>query len=167
MLDRVREAVFSSLGERVIGAQVLDLFAGSGSLGLEALSRGAERVRFVEEGRDALQALRGNIGTLGLEESAEVLGADAFSERARAAPVGADGGWTDLVFLDPPYPMIEGELRDEVLGLAEVIGTECLGEGGVIVLHAPKGALRAEEFGAELAARERTYGSTAIWYLGG
>ena len=165
MLDRVREAVFSSLGEQVVDARVLDLFSGSGSLGLEALSRGAVSARFVERGRAAQVALRENVATLGLEESVELLACDALSPRARAAPPELEGGWADLIFLDPPYPMIEGEERAEVLGLIETLRQECLAEGGVMILHAPKRALKAEEFAVEMEVAERTYGSTAIWYL--
>ena len=165
MLDRVREAVFSSLGERVEDALVLDLFSGSGSLGLEALSRGAQSARFVEKGRKALAALEENVEALGLGERAEVLSCDALSERARSAPKGLEGPWADLIFLDPPYPMIEGEERAAVLELIETLRALVLREDGVIVLHAPKRALDAQEFGSELSANERTYGSTAIWYL--
>ncbi len=165
MLDRVREAVFSSLGELVVEACVLDLFSGSGSLGLEALSRGAASARFVERGREALTALHENIATLGLEERVELLSCDALSARARAAPPEKESAWADLVFLDPPYPMIEGEERAQVLELIQTLRTECLVEDGVIILHAPKRALKAEEFGSEITAAERTYGSTAIWYL--
>lgn len=165
MLDRVREAVFSSLGELVHDAAVLDLFSGSGSLGLEALSRGAAHARFVEQGREALKALKENVAALGLTERVEVLSCDALSERARAASPGADGPWADLVLLDPPYPMIEGEERAAVLELVETLRSEVLRDGGVIVLHAPKRALKAEEFGPESRVEERTYGSTAIWYL--
>jgi len=165
MLDRVREAVFSSLGELVEDARVLDLFSGSGSLGLEALSRGAQSARFVEKGREARGALEENVASLGLGERAEVLSCDALSERARSAPKDVQGPWADLVFLDPPYPMIEGEERPAVLELIETLRAEVLSEGGVIVLHAPKRALKAEEFGPGGSAEERTYGSTAIWYL--
>ena len=165
MLDRVREAVFSSLGEQVVDARVLDLFSGSGSLGLEALSRGASSARFVERGRAAQAALRENIATLRLEERVELLACDALSPRARVAPPELEGAWADLIFLDPPYPMIEGEERAEVLAMIETLRLECLAEDGVMVLHAPKRALKAEEFGTEITAAERTYGSTAIWYL--
>jgi 16S rRNA (guanine966-N2)-methyltransferase len=96
--DRVREALFSILGDRVAGAQVLDLFAGSGALGLEALSRGAAAATFVESAPAAQQALRANLSALGAE--AEVVRSEALrwlrSARARARQY-------DLVFLDPPY----------------------------------------------------------------
>jgi 16S rRNA (guanine966-N2)-methyltransferase len=96
--DRVREALFSILGQRVQDARVLDLFAGSGALGLEALSRGARHATFVDSGPAALAALRDNLATLGAE--AEVVRADAV-RWLRAAPDGARQ--YDLVFLDPPY----------------------------------------------------------------
>jgi len=93
----VREALFSILGP-LDGERVLDLFAGSGALGLEALSRGAGEATFVERDRSALRALRANLDSLGAE--ARVIGGDAhaFLRDARGA-----GAVYDLVFLDPPY----------------------------------------------------------------
>lgn len=95
--DRVREALFSVLGD-VGGAAVLDLFAGSGALGIEALSRGAARATFVERDVASLRALRANLAAL--EAVADVRRADAvtFVGNARAA-----GGPYDLIFVDPPY----------------------------------------------------------------
>jgi 16S rRNA (guanine966-N2)-methyltransferase len=95
--DRVREALFSVLGD-VEGARVLDLFAGSGALGIEALSRGAAEVTFVDSDATALKALRGNLHELGAE--AEVRRADARSFLRSARKSGRE---YDLVFLDPPY----------------------------------------------------------------
>lgn len=97
--DRVREAIFSILGGRVAGADVLDLFAGTGALGLEALSRGAREAVFVESDPAAFAALRRNIAALGAG-GAEALPLDfrrAIGRLARA------GRRFDLVFLDPPY----------------------------------------------------------------
>ena len=99
---RVREALFSMLGP-LDGARVLDLFAGSGALGIEALSRGAGSATFVERAAPALAALRANVDALGLQQRARVLERDAL-----AALRG--GGKYDLVFLDPPYAMA-AELR--------------------------------------------------------
>jgi 16S rRNA (guanine966-N2)-methyltransferase len=95
--DRVREALFSVLGD-LEGARVLDLFAGSGALGIEALSRGAAEATFVDSAPAALRALRDNLAALDLE--AEVRRADArgFLRAARKT-----GRQYDLVFLDPPY----------------------------------------------------------------
>ncbi|MDX1577527.1 MAG: 16S rRNA (guanine(966)-N(2))-methyltransferase RsmD [Gemmatimonadota bacterium] len=95
--DRVREAWFSALGSRVRGASVLDLFAGSGALGLEALSRGAHHAHFVESDRRALAALRANVASLGLADRTTVVRRDAFRfvRSVRKA--------FDLALADPPY----------------------------------------------------------------
>jgi 16S rRNA (guanine966-N2)-methyltransferase len=98
--DRVREALFAMLGE-LHGASVLDLFAGSGALGIEALSRGAQRAVFVERDARAVKVLRANLEALGIEpDSAEVHRADALvalqSARTRKETY-------DLIFIDPPY----------------------------------------------------------------
>ena len=107
--DRVREALFSVLGD-LEGARVLDLFAGSGALGLEALSRGAAAATFVDSAPAALRALRDNLSALEIgAEAAEVRRADAraFLRSARKA-----GRQYDLVFLDPPYRRAAALARD-------------------------------------------------------
>jgi 16S rRNA (guanine966-N2)-methyltransferase len=96
--DRVREALFSVLGERTAGARVLDLFAGSGALGIEALSRGAAEATFVDSSPAAIRALRANLDALG--GAAEVRRQDA--RRFLVSASGAARQY-DLVFLDPPY----------------------------------------------------------------
>jgi 16S rRNA (guanine966-N2)-methyltransferase len=95
--DRVREAWMSAVGPELPGARVLDLFAGSGALGLEALSRGASEVVFVERARDALVALRANVSVLGADEEVTIVNDDVFRflDR-RPAPF-------DVAFADPPY----------------------------------------------------------------
>ncbi len=95
--DRVREALFSILGPRAAARRVLDLYAGTGALGLEALSRGAESVVFVERSKEALAALRANVEALGLVARACV--ASAVERAARDL----EGERFDLVFADPPY----------------------------------------------------------------
>ena len=96
--DRVREAWFSIVGGDLSGARVLDLFAGSGALGLEALSRGAVSVDLVEISKPSLDALRENVAALDAERRVRVHRADAL-RFAAAAPAGA----YDIVFADPPY----------------------------------------------------------------
>lgn len=96
--DRVREAWMSILGEALEGARVLDLYAGSGALGLEALSRGAASADFVELGAASLEALRANIAALGVADRARVHRSDALRFAERLAP-----GAYDLAFADPPY----------------------------------------------------------------
>ena len=165
MLDRVREALFSTLGTLVDGAQVLDLFSGTGSLGLEALSRGASQVRFVERDRRAFRRLQQNIEDLGLAEQTEARLGDAFAAR----------NWThedqrvELVFMDPPYPQLRSSQgrRQLMEALGELV-RDVLTPGGCLVLHCHPRDLRAEELqslslGEEPTVRE--YGNTALWYL--
>ena len=97
--DRVKETLFGILGERVLDARVLDLYAGSGSIGIEALSRGARSATFVERGRDALASLRDNLARTRLAEGAEVHAGDVERWLASAP----EGLAYDLAFLDPPY----------------------------------------------------------------
>jgi len=144
--DRVREALFSVLGD-VSGLTVLDLFAGSGALGIEALSRGAASAVFVEKARPALAALRANLAALAVEP--EVHGGDA---RAFARNAAVAGRTYDLVFVDPPY-------RD-----ADRLGDEL----DLTTLVAPNGRLVVESdhrmpVTVDLALIfERRYGDTLI-----
>jgi 16S rRNA (guanine966-N2)-methyltransferase len=124
--DRVREAAFSILGS-VDGLTVLDLFAGSGALGLEALSRGAASATFVESDPAALEAIERNLAKLELER-ARVVRSDAVKHLARTPER------YDLVFLDPPYEMVES-LR---MPLAEHL-PRVLADGGLVVFETAAG----------------------------
>ena len=99
--DRVREGLFSSLGDAVIGARVLDVFAGTGALGIEALSRGAVHATFVDRAAASARAIRDNLRRARLEERAAVLVGDAGAVLTRHGN-GEDGRF-DLVLADPPY----------------------------------------------------------------
>ena len=102
--DRAREGLFSSLGGLVGGARVLDLFAGTGALGIEALSRGAAAATFVERAPEAIDAIHDNLQRTGMSERATVLRRDAlrFLDRASRGPDEPDERY-DLVLADPPY----------------------------------------------------------------
>lgn len=147
--DRVREALFSVLGDRVAGARVLDLFAGSGALGIEALSRGALEATFVDSAPAAVRALKANLQALGID--AAVHRSDAFAA-LRAARTAARQ--YDLVFLDPPYRLAErlaSGLTEGIEGL--------LAPGGSVVSESDRRAPLA----LELPLRdERSYGDTLI-----
>src|ERR671935_1696989 len=95
-MDRVKSAIFSSLGDAIIGARVLDLFAGSGALGIEALSRGASAAVFVDTDPKALTAIKANLQALDITAKVHRRDAIAYLNNAGEAPF-------DLVFLDPPY----------------------------------------------------------------
>ena len=124
--DRAREGLFSSLGERVPGAVCLDLFAGTGAIGIEALSRGGERCDFVDSSQAAAAAIRENLARTHLEDRARVVRSDA-----RRFLAGAEGGY-DLAFLDPPYALPEPDLTDVLVTLQPHLLT-----GATIVLTRP------------------------------
>jgi 16S rRNA (guanine966-N2)-methyltransferase len=149
--DRVREALFAALGE-VSASVALDLFAGTGALGIEALSRGAERAVFVERDAAAIRSLRANLGALGLAEPrAEVRVADV---RVALRTARERGETYDLVFVDPPYrqaPQLGRELS-ALLPAVLVPGARVVVESD---RRAPAG-LRIE------VVRERRYGDTQI-----
>jgi 16S rRNA (guanine966-N2)-methyltransferase len=165
--DRVREALFSSISDRVPGAVVLDLFAGTGALGIEALSRGAGAATFVEREPAVLTVLRANLDTAGVAERAEVVRstAEAFAGRAAGVPY-------DLVLCDPPYDYPTQQTVDLLLALR---AAGALASDAVIVLERDKRdpAVAAAEAGdAALDAagvlaidRHRSYGDTVLLYL--
>ncbi len=114
--DRVREALFSALGH-VTSARVLDLYAGTGALGIEALSRGAAHATFVESARPALAALRENLAALGLAGAARVVAQPVAGAASRIGGGGWLAGPFDLVFADPPYAAV-AEVPAAVAALA-------------------------------------------------
>jgi len=129
MMDRAKEAIFSSLGKAVIDARVLDLYAGSGSLGLEALSRGAASAVFVERGRPALAALSDNIEAVGL--GGTIVRGDVEAHLRESIDL------FDLVFVDPPYALALPSV-EHVVGLL----APRLADGAVVVLHRRAGGDR-------------------------
>jgi 16S rRNA (guanine966-N2)-methyltransferase len=147
--DRVREAIFSILGD-VTGLRVLDLFAGSGALGIEALSRGADEAVFVDNDPRAITAVRRNLAALDLL-GAQVSRGDALAFLADAAP---DAPPFDLVFVDPPYSSAN-RLAPQ---LAKRL-TPVLAEDAVIVTESYKREPLELPF---TLVRERTYGDTRV-----
>lgn len=165
MPDRIKEAIFNSLGARygspgaLPALRVADLFAGSGSLGLEALSRGAASCCFVEDNVDALAALRLNVGALRAESSATIADRDAWTFGASAA--GREP--FDLIFLDPPYRDSEDSSDSgRVTGfLQSLTGGEA--DGTIVLLHHPA-AVRfdAPRTDGWAVADVRKFGTNAI-----
>ena len=149
----MREALFSILGEQVVDARVLDLFAGSGALGIEALSRGAAEATFVDTAPAALRAVRANLEALGAE--AEVRRSDA---RRFLGGASAAARYYDLVFLDPPY-RLAGSLGDELTAALPAV----LAPGAVVVAESDR---RAPLELALPVVDERRYGDTLIRIYG-
>jgi 16S rRNA (guanine966-N2)-methyltransferase len=157
--DRVREAVFSSLtslaGPHLGGGPALDAFAGSGALGLEALSRGSASVTFVESEARALTVLKGNITALDLMARSTVVRGDVMALARRGA---VPGGPFALLLLDPPYRLA---LNDVALFLASLEGNNLLADGAITVFeHAAGNGLEWQDR-FSLATRKK-YGTTEI-----
>lgn len=157
-MDRVKGAIFSSLGDRVVGARVLDLFAGTGALGIEALSRGAVSALFVEENRAAAMAIEQNFIRTRLRGVVKIREVFAFLQSAQSAKA------FDVIFADPPYEKTKtgGEFTRLLLHNQKLI--DLLGSDGVFVLEK-----RPEEqlLGTGLwnVARQRRYGATEVLFL--
>jgi len=151
--DRVREALFSSLAPLLPGASVLDGFAGSGALGLEARSRGAAHVALVEQDRRALVALRRNVETVDLGSTTVVPG-DVLRLAATAQLPGAP---FDLVLLDPPYALAEDVLAKLLVDLLP-----SLGEGATVVVERAAAAPAPRWPDPLRSVSERRYGSTRL-----
>ncbi|EFL38878.1 16S rRNA (guanine(966)-N(2))-methyltransferase RsmD [Streptomyces fungicidicus] len=158
--DRAREGLFSTwqslLGGPLDGERVLDLYAGSGAVGLEALSRGAGHVLLVEADARAVRTVRENVTSLGLP-GAEVRSGKA-EQIARTAPPPEP---YDLVFLDPPYAVPDGDLREILLTLRA--GGWLAGEALVTVERSTRGGEFGWPPGFE-AIRARRYGEGTFWY---
>ena len=153
--DRVRVALFARLGD-LSGARVLDLYAGTGALGIEALSRGAHEAVFIERAAQSLEILRGNIASLELGAAARVVSGDAVRAIHR---LGRASERFDLALLDPPYAAGEVGRALEALVAAQV-----LAPGALVVVESGR---RHPVPGVEGLARidERRYGDTVITRL--
>ena len=147
--EKVREAVFQILGD-VTDSRVLDLFAGSGALGIEALSRGAAHATFVDSGKPALTATRGNLAELGLADRATVHAGDAIAFAKRAA-----GPW-NLVFIDPPYA------SDLATRVVLALPATALHEHAVIIIEHDRRNAPPDTLGSLLRTDQRRYGDTLI-----
>ena len=159
--DRVREALFSRLEhqEVLLGARVLDLYAGSGALGLEALSRGAARATLVDSDRGAARVAGVNARNLGLADHVTVRAEPV--ERVLLTGPGVPEGCADLVFIDPPYDLSEDRLADvlELLVLHRWLAPDAL----VVVERSARSARPRWPAGLSEAG-ERRYGETKVWF---
>jgi len=155
-MDKVKAAMFSSLGERVPGARVLDLFAGSGALGIEALSRGAREAVFVEKDRRAALCIGRNLAKTRVE-GGRVVNADVFRYLRGAA----GGERFDLIFADPPYAAGEesGGIAGRLTRAPELLAV--LEPGGCLVLERASGGEAWSAPGWELL-RARRYGAAEV-----
>ena len=160
--DRVREALFGILSSAgaVTGARVLDLYAGTGALSLEALSRGAARATLVESGREAIAAARANITSLGLEAKARLFALDVGRSTALLARE-AESAPFDLAFADPPWALVD--TGEAPRALAEIVAAGVLGADAWVVLEHASKTPPADVAGLTRASTRR-YGDTALTF---
>ncbi|MDQ2839214.1 MAG: 16S rRNA (guanine(966)-N(2))-methyltransferase RsmD [Actinomycetota bacterium] len=156
--DRAREALFNTLASQLelVGARVLDLFAGSGAVGLEALSRGAAAAVFVESDRRAAAVIGENIQLLGLPGAV----VHRCAAETYLAVIGADEPY-DLVFADPPYAMPAGAVANLLTVLAD---ERWLRSGGVVVLERSSRDPEPTWPNEINAMKQRRYGEGCLWY---
>ncbi len=157
--DRVREALFSRLEHLDVlsGARVLDLYAGSGALGLEAASRGARSVLLVDADRTAAKVARGNAAVVALP--GVVVHEDTVERVLLAGP--GSGGRVDLVFLDPPYDLSEDALGD---ALALLVGHGWLAPEALVIVERSSRSPEPRWSEGLSPAGERRYGETRMWF---
>lgn len=149
--DRVREAVFSAIGSWVEDAAVLDLYAGSGSYGLEALSRGAASATFVDSGPEAVESLRKNISAVGLGGLVVASDVDTFLRRPGERRY-------HLVFIDPPWDLATRVLEDQLVTVDRL-----LEPGGEVVVSRRAGDRAPAVPPGWLVATDRRYGDARIY----
>ncbi len=155
--DRVKESVFNIIGSKIIGAQVLDLFAGTGNLGLESWSRGAEKIVFTDVSRESLRLVQSNIVKCRAEAAAETICGDACQLIERLY---RKGGRFDFIFADPPYN--KGLVQKVIAALAQ---NNLLNDGGYLVAeHSAADDLGVLPEYFELVRCEN-YGDTKISFI--
>ena len=152
--DRVRETLFNVLGQRCDGLTVLDLFAGTGALGLEAVSRGAIKAVLVDRDREALELCRLNASALKFTDRVEIVSASAI---AAIGMLGKKRQVFELVFSDPPYALIAGVSVLEALGQAKLVS-----DGGVVVIEHGKEEQLPERVGDFSQIDERDFGTAIV-----
>ena len=155
--DRLRETLFNVLAPRIEGAVFLDLYAGSGANGIEALSRGASRVVFIEKAEPAAKAIRTNLGALGIREGWQI---ETRSAAASIKRLREQGQRFDIVFLDPPYKAAE-----EYALILQLLGDESaslLAENAIVIAEHHRKQPLEEEYGSLHRYRLLEQGEAAL-----
>jgi 16S rRNA (guanine966-N2)-methyltransferase len=157
--DRVKESVFSILGEKIVDSDVLDLFAGTGSLGIEALSRGARNVLFVDDDVRAVKTITKNVDEAQFRDRSEIWTTDVFMALRRLYN---DSRLFDMIFADPPYRSGYGWRTLSFLNQNEV-----LREDGIFVLEGPTAEDLCDSHGRLKTVCRKVYGQTAVHFFEG
>ncbi len=154
--EKVREAMFDVLGDAISGSHTLDMYAGSGGLGIETLSRGANSSTFVDVSSSAISTINSNLKKLGFGDRGIAVRADCIKFIRQ---LGAEDSRFDLIFVDPPYK--EGVYE---LILSEIDKSGILSDSGVIVVESHKRESFHRSFGEIKLVREKTYGDTKVTF---
>ncbi len=157
-MDRVRAAIFSSLAERVPGARVLDIFAGSGGMGIEALSRGADSAVFVDENEHCVRCIRENLRMAKVEAVVQTMDAYRFLD------LYAEEASFDLIFADPPYSKKQGDTDHSVLLATSLKLAAALKPDGLFVLERQSSGPALTDSAFEIL-RSKRYGGSEVIYL--
>lgn len=154
--DRVKESFFNIISKKIYGARTLDLFSGTGNLGLEAISRGAEVCTFVESNNSAYKILAMNIEALGFVSSSELYKRDAFDTLEM---LGKSNKKYDIIFLDPPYSM--GLVEKSIKKISEL---KILRKDGIIISECDEKDIIPEKIYDIKIYRAEKYGRTKIYF---
>jgi len=152
--DRIREALFNILAPCISGATVLDLFAGSGAFGIEALSRGAKKATFVDNNIKCIRIIRSNLKKIGAEDKAEVYRRDAFKAMDELAQAAAT---FDIVFIDPPYYT---ELSKK--SLIKLAHYDILSHNNTIIIEHYKKDVLLNDLKSIKLGRQKRFGDTVL-----
>lgn len=163
--DRLRETLFNILAARVPGCRFADLYAGTGAVGIEAVSRGAAQVWFAEKAEPALAAIRANLRALKITQgfAVEERGTGALLERLAKAAEGSPDGLVDVVYLDPPWEA-EAEYAKTLHLLGSARGRTMLAPGAVVVAEHSSKAPLPERFGELVQTRTLKQGDAALTF---
>jgi len=163
ILDRVRESLFSILQRDIEGVRVADLFAGTGVIGLEALSRGAEFCTFIDRDLACVATIKENIRRARREENSRVLKADAFE----AAELLQESGACGLIFIDPPYRLVrQDRMHEKIVSLVESLAEKTvLADAGIIVVRIPSESDMPGHVGPLVQYDRRPYGGMKICFF--
>jgi len=165
MTDRVRENLFNIIAAEIPDAVVLDLFCGSGALGLESLSRGAAAATFVDADGEAIKVVETNCQRLGFKERVRILRRDALRPGAWIRPAGAES--YTLLLVDPPYKMTADPAgRQRLADMAQALARlGCVAPHAVAMLRAERGTALALPWEGFDLADERSYGTTTLYFM--
>lgn len=156
--DRVREALFSILGSRVVGAVTLDLFAGTGALGLEALSRGSKEVVFVDASHKSVQLISRNLELCGFSDRSTVIQRDLLKSPSFLLTVKPGAGF-DIIFADPPY---RGGISEKTI--AAIGRLKLLNDNGLLIVEEASEVTLGDRINGLGQVDCRKYGATKVYF---